>query len=62
MKSKHWIQDNVWCMLQPLMFWKGDTVELFEEEKIERFNLDLHVCIHLIEKFYVPHTHALLLF
>ena len=23
---KNWIHDNVWCMLEPLILWKGNTV------------------------------------
>ena len=25
--SKHWAQNKIWGMLQPLMFWKGDTAQ-----------------------------------
>lgn len=31
--SKHWGYQSVWSLLQPLMFWKGDTVKLKVEEK-----------------------------
>ena len=30
--SKHWGYQQVWPMLQPLLFWQGDTMDLFEEK------------------------------
>ncbi len=32
--SKHWGYQQVWPMLQPLMFWCGDTMDLVEEEDL----------------------------
>ena len=29
--SKHWGYQQVWSLLRPLMFWHGDTMELFED-------------------------------
>ena len=26
--SKHWGHSQIWPMLQPLMFWQGDTADL----------------------------------
>jgi uncharacterized surface protein with fasciclin (FAS1) repeats len=26
--SKHWSYDQVWSLLQPLLFWKGDTTAI----------------------------------
>ena len=35
--SKHWSYNHIWCTLQPLLFWKGDTLQLLhEEEKLEK--------------------------
>ena len=31
--SKHWGCQQVWTMLQPLLFWKGDTSVLLEQSK-----------------------------
>ena len=28
----YWSRDKVKCTLKPLMFWQGNTAELFEEE------------------------------
>ena len=30
--SKHWGYQQVWQLLQPLLFWQGDTAELFNED------------------------------
>ena len=30
--SKHWGHQQIWKQLQPLLFWKGDTWELFENK------------------------------
>jgi hypothetical protein len=30
--SKHWGHQQVWSLLRPLMFWHGDTRELFGDE------------------------------
>ena len=30
--SKHWGYSQVWTMLQPLLFWTGDTADLIEKE------------------------------
>jgi hypothetical protein len=30
--SKHWGYQQVWSLLRPLMFWHGDTIELFGNE------------------------------
>jgi hypothetical protein len=27
--SKHWAHANIWKMLQPILFWQGDTFKLF---------------------------------
>ena len=29
--SKHWGYQQVWPMLQALLFWQGDTMELYEK-------------------------------
>ena len=29
--SKHWGHAQVWNLLQPVLFWKGDTADLFEK-------------------------------
>ena len=31
--SKHWGYQQTWTMLQPLLFWAGDTAELLEKDK-----------------------------
>ena len=30
--SKHWGYSNVWPMLKPLLFYEGDTSNIFEED------------------------------
>ena len=30
--SKHWGYQQVWQLLQPLLFWEGDTADLFDED------------------------------
>ena len=30
--SKHWGYQQVWMLLRPLMFWHGDTIDLFTDE------------------------------
>ena len=30
--SKHWGHQQIWKQLQPLLFWQGDTRELFEKK------------------------------
>jgi hypothetical protein len=30
MLSKHWGYQHTWMMLQALLFWKGDTMELIK--------------------------------
>jgi len=30
--SKHWGYTQIWSMLQPLLFWQGDTANLFKDE------------------------------
>ena len=30
--TKHWGHSDVWGFLQPLLFWKGDTITLYNEE------------------------------
>ena len=33
MLSKFWVHNKVWkCLLQPLLFWAGDTLDVFEED------------------------------
>eukprot|EP00980_Cylindrotheca_fusiformis_P001081 scaffold304_cov98-Cylindrotheca_fusiformis.AAC.1 len=32
MLSKHWGFQQIWKQLQPLLFWQGDTAELFDKE------------------------------
>ena len=29
---KHWVYTNIWRLLQPLLFWMGDTMELLDLE------------------------------
>jgi hypothetical protein len=29
--SKHWGHAQVWTLLQPVLFWKGDTADLLEK-------------------------------
>jgi hypothetical protein len=31
--SKHWGYQQVWLTLKPIMFWKGNTADLLEEDK-----------------------------
>ena len=33
MLSKHWSHAKIWKLLQPLLFWQGDTGDLLKEEK-----------------------------
>ena len=33
--SKHWDFASVWKQLKPILFWKGDTAELIEDDKEE---------------------------
>jgi len=30
--SKHWGYTQIWSMLQPLLFWQGDTADLIKDE------------------------------
>ena len=30
--SKHWGYQQVWTMMQPILFWKGDTIDLIRED------------------------------
>ena len=30
--SKHWGYQQIWKQLQPLLFWQGDTRELFDKK------------------------------
>ena len=30
--SKHWEYQQIWKQLQPLLFWQGDTRELFDKK------------------------------
>jgi len=30
--SKHWGYQQVWPTLRPIMFWKGDTADLFDQD------------------------------
>ena len=30
--SKHWGYSQVWKLLQPLLFWKGDTLDIIKED------------------------------
>ena len=32
--SKHWGHAQVWTLLQPILFWKGDTADLLEKDNI----------------------------
>jgi hypothetical protein len=32
--SKHWAYASVWPQLQPVLFWKGDTADLFDKEDV----------------------------
>jgi hypothetical protein len=29
--SKHWGYQQVWQLLQPILYWRGDTAKLFDE-------------------------------
>lgn len=31
--SKHWGYQVVWPLLRPLLFWKGDTMDIIREKK-----------------------------
>ena len=33
--SKHWDRHSVWETLKPLLFWKGDTIECFDNNILE---------------------------
>ena len=33
--SKHWDLSSAWPMLRPMLFWRGDTADLIEEEEGE---------------------------
>ena len=33
--SKHWDFTSVWKQLKPVLFWKGDTADLIEDDKEE---------------------------
>ena len=33
--SKHWGYQQVWSLLQPLLFWQGDTMDLVQEDTKE---------------------------
>ena len=30
--SKHWGYQQIWQVLKPILFWKGNTADLIEEE------------------------------
>jgi len=32
--TKHWGYQQVWSTLQPLLFWRGDTMDLFQEKPV----------------------------
>ena len=32
--SKHWAYSDVWCHLQPLLFWQGDTMEITKKQQV----------------------------
>jgi len=36
--SKHWGYQAVWPLLQPLLFWRGDTKALLDLDKTKRTN------------------------
>ena len=38
--SKHWANHDVWKMLQAILFWPGDTAELFDEGYAESVQMD----------------------
>jgi hypothetical protein len=38
--SKHWCNRAVWPMLRALLFWSGDTTELFDEEFAAKQKVD----------------------
>ena len=33
--SKHWGYQQIWPMLQALLFWQGDTMDLFEKNDMD---------------------------
>ena len=34
--SKHWAYQAVWPLIRPILFWKGDTMEIFGEKSSEK--------------------------
>ena len=34
--SKHWAYQAVWPLLRPILFWKGDTMDILKEKKKEK--------------------------
>ena len=39
--SKHWAYQAVWKLLRPVLFWKGDTMDIVrnEEKKVSNGNV-----------------------
>ena len=33
--SKHWAHNDIWPTLKPIIFWPGDTMECFDNDKLE---------------------------
>ena len=31
--SKHWAYQAVWPLIRPILFWSGDTMKIYDEEK-----------------------------
>ena len=34
--GKHWDYSSVWHLLQPILFWKGDTGDLLDKEEVKQ--------------------------
>jgi hypothetical protein len=34
--SKHWAYSQVWSVLKPILFWKGDTMDIVDQEPPKR--------------------------
>jgi len=44
--SKHWGYTQIWSMLQPLLFWQGDTADLIKDEVMDLRPQILHyICL-----------------
>lgn len=59
--SKHWSQDNIWCMLQPLMFGKKILKSYLRKNRLRGSSSICTITHFLIACFFILNLHVLLL-